>query len=190
MKTLLTIIILMAFYSTSSTAQAGEKLHLMKVHGAVCASCAYGLEKKFKKIEGVTGFDIDFKTGVVSVCTDENTYFEKQQLTKIFIESGYTFKGEEIKGSCSQIANTENKTFKKSHVLNLGEDVTISGLYNGMCEDGEDFYFVYKTDVLEVILPKKGIPENLAKGTTLKVSGTVISHGDEIKIKARHIDVQ
>jgi len=187
MKTLLTIAILTAFYST---AQAGEKLHLMKVHGAVCASCAYGLEKKFKKFEGVTSFDIDFKAGVVSVCTDENTHFEKQQLTKIFIESGYTFKGEEIKESCSQDSNTENKNIKKSQTLNPGEDVTVSGLYNGMCEDGEDFYFVYKSDVLEVILPKKGMPENLVKGTTLKVTGTVISHGDEVKIIARHIDVQ
>jgi len=187
MKTLLSIAILTFFFST---AYAGEKLHLMKVHGAVCASCAYGLEKKLKKFEGVTGFNIDFKAGVVSVCTDENTNFEKKQLTKIFLESGYTFKGVEIKTACSLDSNTANKNIEKSPALNPGEDVTVSGLFNGMCEDGEDFYFVYKNDVLEVILPKKGMPENIVKGTTLKVSGTVVNYGDELKIKANNVDTQ
>lgn len=100
MKKLMLMAVLVMF---SAQAYAGEKEHLMQVHGAVCASCAYGLEKKFMKIEGVKAFDIDFKAGIVSICADENLNFEEQQLTQIFIESGYTFKGEEIKDQCEAL---------------------------------------------------------------------------------------
>jgi len=186
MKVLLMITTLTIF---SNLAYAGEKLHLMKVHGAVCASCAYGLEKKFKKINGVKSFDVNFTKGTVSVCTDDNINFEQEQLTKIFVESGYTFKGEEIKDSCAQQSDSLAEK-AKTKVLIPGKNVTITGIYNGMCDDGEDFYFVYKSDVLEVILPKQGIKQKLTIGMPLKVSGTVVSHGDELKIKATSVDIK
>jgi len=180
------LLIISALTLFNSTAHANEKLHLMKVHGAVCASCAYGLEKKFKKIDGVKSFDVDFTAGTVSVCTDSSVNFEQEQLTKIFVESGYTFKGEEIKESCSKQSNAPSK----KNSLKPGQNITVSGIYNGMCDDGEDFYFVYKSDVLEVILPKKGMPENLAIGAPLDISGTIVSHGDEIKIKASSVNIK
>jgi len=85
----------------SNNAYASEKEYTMQVHGAVCASCAYGLEKKFKKIEGVEKFDIDLKSGQVFVCAKDSVNFTEDQLTKLFIESGYSYKGMEVKENCS-----------------------------------------------------------------------------------------
>ncbi len=85
---------------SANPAFAADKEHLMRADGAVCPSCAYGLEKKFMKIDGVKAFDVDFKAGIVSICADESTAFTKEQLTTIFKESGYTFRGEEIKDQC------------------------------------------------------------------------------------------
>tara|TARA_R110000868_G_scaffold35936_3_gene128155 strand:+ start:231 stop:527 length:297 start_codon:yes stop_codon:yes gene_type:complete len=95
------LILVAALIMLSSTAYAGEKEHLMQVHGAVCSSCAYGLEKKFMKIDGVKAFDVDFKAGIVSVCADENVDFAEEDLTTLFKQSGYTYKGEEIKDTCT-----------------------------------------------------------------------------------------
>jgi len=184
------ILIMAALTLFSGAVNAGEKLHLMKVHGAVCASCAYGLEKRFKKFDGIKSFGIDFSAGIVSVCTDSNVSFEKEQLTKIFVESGYTFKGLEIKNSCDKQAKILSKKPSKNSSLKPGQNVTVTGIYNGMCDDGEDFYFVYKSDVLEVILPKKGMPQKLTIGTPLDVSGTVVTHGNEIKIKASSVNLK
>jgi|TARA_B100000949_G_C13936636_1_gene307063 copper chaperone CopZ len=98
MHRLILIITLVVF---SGSAYAGEKEHLMQVHGAVCPACAYGLEKKFMNIDGVKGFDVDFESGVVSVCTDENIEFEEEELVTLFKQSGYTYKGEEIRDTCT-----------------------------------------------------------------------------------------
>jgi len=98
MKKLLFTLMIMA---ASTPAFAVDKEHLMRADGAVCPSCAYGLEKKFMKIDGVKGFDVDFKAGIVSICADEKVKFTEGQLTTLFKESGYTFKGEEIKDTCT-----------------------------------------------------------------------------------------
>ena len=52
-------------------------------------------------IDGVKGFDVDFESGVVSVCTDENIEFEEEELVTLFKQSGYTYKGEEIRDTCT-----------------------------------------------------------------------------------------
>lgn len=187
-KLLLTLMIMAA----SNSAFAAEKEYLMKVHGAVCASCAYGLEKKFMKIDGVKAFDVDFKAGIVSICADETVKFTEAQLTTLFKESGYSYKGKEVENSCTDsLVSSGSKTMKQKKFPE-GKRITLTGLYNGMCEDGEDFYFMYKSEIMEVVPPKEGMPENITIGTPLKVQGVVInSHGeDEVKIQARIIDVK
>jgi copper chaperone CopZ len=46
-------------------AQAGVKSLTVKVDGLACPFCAYGLEKKLKKVEGVEKLNIDINTGEV-----------------------------------------------------------------------------------------------------------------------------
>lgn len=87
-------------------AQAEEKEqqvkeHQMNVHGAVCPACAVGLEKRFMKIDGVNKFDIDFKSGIVKVCANEDVAFVEEDMTQMFRDFGYLYKGEEIKDTCT-----------------------------------------------------------------------------------------
>ena len=51
----------------SLPAQAGVKSLTVKVDGLACPFCAYGLEKKLKKVEGVETLKIDVNTGEVAL---------------------------------------------------------------------------------------------------------------------------
>ncbi len=187
-KVTLTLMILAGFTGFNSV-YAGEINQVMQVHGAVCASCAYGLEKKFMKIDGVKRFDINLKEGLVSICTDENLAFSDEQLTKIFIESGYSYKGKKIASACdSESSDTVTHAVNKMG-LSKGDKVSLTGLFNGICDDGEDFYLVVKSEVIEIIPPKGAMP-NLAIGTPLTIKGVVVgqSEGGEVVVEASAID--
>ena len=47
-----------------------------------------------------------------------------------------------------------------------------------MCADGEDFYFKDKLDLIEVIPPASGLPDDVIIGTPLKVQGVVMVRGE------------
>jgi copper chaperone CopZ len=172
-----------------NSAYAGEIKQVMQVHGAVCASCAYGLEKKFKKMDGVKHFDINLKKGLVSICTDENLVFSEEQLTQIFIESGYSYKGKKIEPSCDGESSSAVTHALNKMGLNKGDEVSLSGLFNGVCDDGKDFYLVVKSEVIEVIPPQGAMP-NLAIGTPLNIKGIVVGQSEEgeVVVEASFID--
>ncbi|PHR71074.1 MAG: heavy metal transport/detoxification protein [Arcobacter sp.] len=71
---------------------AAEMTYKMRVDGLACLYCAYGIEKKFKAIEGVNTIDIDLKKGLVLVSTDEKVKFTEGQMTTLFQDSGFTFR--------------------------------------------------------------------------------------------------
>lgn len=57
-----------------------------------------------------------------------------------------------------------------------GKSVVIDGQYNGLCADGDgDFYFKDKFEMIEADPPAKEL-NNLAKGTRLRLYGTVKVH--------------
>ena len=60
---ILTAVTLMA--GMSLPAQADVKSLTVKVDGLACPFCAYGLEKKLKKVEGVEQLNIDINIGEV-----------------------------------------------------------------------------------------------------------------------------
>lgn len=55
-----------------------------------------------------------------------------------------------------------------------GKTITITGRFGGMCADGEDFYFKDKLDLIEVIPPASGMPDDIVIGTPLKIQGEVL----------------
>lgn len=96
------ILLLVVMLLGSTPAYAADKEVRMQVLGAVCPSCAYGLEKKFMKIEGVKKFDVDFKAGIVSVCAEEKVHFTNEQLMQIFKDAGYSYQSQEERPSCQK----------------------------------------------------------------------------------------
>lgn len=64
----------------------------MRVDGLACPFCAYGIEKKFVKTEGVESVDIDLQKGLVIVKTAEGKTFEDEKLKEIINDAGFTMK--------------------------------------------------------------------------------------------------
>jgi len=64
----------------------------MRVDGLACPFCAYGIEKKFIKTEGVNSVDIDLQKGLVIVKTSEGKIFTEEKLKEIINDSGFTMK--------------------------------------------------------------------------------------------------
>lgn len=64
----------------------------MRVDGLACPFCAYGIEKKFTKTEGVEAVDIDLKKGLVIVKTNEAKSFKEDELKTIIHDAGFTMK--------------------------------------------------------------------------------------------------
>lgn len=70
---------------------------VMRVDGLACAFCAYGLEKKLKKLEGVESVDISLNKGVVRIRLKEGYTIPEEELKKIVRESGFVLKSVEVR---------------------------------------------------------------------------------------------
>jgi len=76
----------------SSLAFAAGNQYDLRVDGLACPFCAYGIEKKFTKTQGVDKVDIDLKNGLVVVKTIEGKTFSEDQLKKIIDDADFTMK--------------------------------------------------------------------------------------------------
>jgi len=76
----------------SSLAFAAGNQYDLRVDGLACPFCAYGIEKKFIKTDGVEKVEIDLKNGLVVVKTIEGKTFEEAQLKQIIKDAGFTMK--------------------------------------------------------------------------------------------------
>ncbi len=77
--------------SSSLTLAAGMQYDL-RVDGLSCPFCAYGIEKKLKKTEGVESVDIDLERGVVVVKTREGVKLSEQQMKRLVKDAGFTLR--------------------------------------------------------------------------------------------------
>ena len=71
---------------------AAETKYIIRVDGMACPYCAYGIEKKLKKIEGVENIDIDLDKGLVLVKVREDVELTEPQLTQLFKDAGFTYR--------------------------------------------------------------------------------------------------
>lgn len=76
-----------------SPAFAAGTHYEMRVDGLACPFCAYGIEKKLKAIEGTSEISVDLDKGLVKVNTTETTELTEEQMTKLFNDSGFTYRG-------------------------------------------------------------------------------------------------
>jgi len=89
-KTVLMAIILMA--SINMPVFAAGTQYDIRVDGLACPFCAYGIEKKFSKTEGVNSVDIDIGKGLVIVKTVADKTFSEDELRTIIHDAGFTMK--------------------------------------------------------------------------------------------------
>ncbi len=78
--------------SLMASAQAASTRYEMRVDGLACPFCAYGIEKKFKAIEGTSDIDVHLDQGLVTLELQEGKTFTEEEMKKLFSDSGFTFR--------------------------------------------------------------------------------------------------
>jgi len=91
MKSSILFIAAAALLWSGITLAAGTRYD-MRVDGLACPFCAYGIEKKFTKTDGVKSVDINLKKGLVVVDTVEGKTFTEAKLKQIVNDAGFTLK--------------------------------------------------------------------------------------------------
>lgn len=71
---------------------AGPQRIDMIVLGLSCPFCAYGLEKKLKKVEGLIDIAIDFKTGKVRMEVRDGSKVSDERLKELVKDAGFEVK--------------------------------------------------------------------------------------------------
>lgn len=85
------LISLIIFAATSGMALA-DAVYTMRVDGLACPYCAYGIEKKLKKITGIKTVKVDLDKGLVTAIADDKVVLTDKQMTQLFKDSGFTFR--------------------------------------------------------------------------------------------------
>ena len=94
MKNLLIVVLLMGLGTTRTLAQR-ENQELkgtvkVQVDGLSCPFCAYGLEKKLKKLEGVTKIEIDVENAFVLLTIKEEKTISAEDIRQKVKDAGFT----------------------------------------------------------------------------------------------------
>jgi mercuric ion binding protein len=87
----ITIALLLGLAWSSFSFASGSQYDL-RVDGLACPFCAYGIEKKFTKTEGVASVGIDLGKGLVIVQTVDGKIFEEDELKTIIHDAGFTMR--------------------------------------------------------------------------------------------------
>ena len=85
---LLLSVIIVSAVPVESPAQIEEAT--VKVDGLSCPFCAYGLEKKLKKVEGVEKLEIKVDQGVAKLTVKEKKNLSIEDVKKAVVDGGFT----------------------------------------------------------------------------------------------------
>lgn len=88
MKHIIYIIAILLFSITAAFAQ--QRQVNVRVDGLSCPFCAYGLEKKFIKIDGVENLKIDVDKGILTFTEKEGETVSEEDIRKAVKQAGFT----------------------------------------------------------------------------------------------------
>lgn len=88
-----------AFLGIVGTAQAQLLEVKQTVFGMDCAPCAYGLEKRLKKIEGVEVAQVSLNDGLATVTLTESNHVRLGQIREAIRKSGFSAEASEIQAT-------------------------------------------------------------------------------------------
>lgn len=83
------ILIIITLFITYSSFASNDKV-TVKVDGLGCPFCAFGLEKKFKDLKGISDLEIDLEAGIMTFQVLESTIITKQEIINRVDKAGYT----------------------------------------------------------------------------------------------------
>ncbi|RMF60290.1 MAG: copper chaperone [Calditrichaeota bacterium] len=82
--------ILLFHLGTSGAVEAQVESVQVRVDGLACPFCAYGLEKKLKRIEGVGGVKINVDKGVATLQNKKEHSIAVERLEEVVKKAGFT----------------------------------------------------------------------------------------------------
>lgn len=62
----------------------------LEVDGLACPFCAYGLEKKLKKLDGVSAVEVQIEDGFVLLTLDEGADVTEEKIRNAVVDAGFT----------------------------------------------------------------------------------------------------
>ena len=102
--TVLSLIIVLLMISPAM-AQAPAK-YIIGVDGLSCPFCAFGIEKRLKKVENVASISIDMNNGKVTVVAKPNTAIKEQDLRDAVDKAGFKVRSlEKVDGDREKPSN-------------------------------------------------------------------------------------
>ena len=114
----LSILLALVFIVTSVFAGQQQKVTL-RVDGLACPFCAYGMEKKLKRIENLEKLDIKINEGLVILYFKKGAKIDKKLILKKVKEAGFTPKELKIESESKAIAKGENISKGQKISLNI-----------------------------------------------------------------------
>lgn len=83
---------LLAGLMFSVAALAADNQYVLGVDGLACPFCAYGIEKRLNKVDGVTDVQVDVADSVVRVTLQEGKTLTEEQAGQAVKEAGFTLR--------------------------------------------------------------------------------------------------
>lgn len=83
---------LLAALMFSVAALAADNQYVLGVDGLACPFCAYGIEKRLNKVDGVTDIQVDIGDSVVRVALQEGKTLTEKQADQAVKEAGFTLR--------------------------------------------------------------------------------------------------
>jgi len=105
MKNLLLIVIMSIL--TVITLDAQRDKITTQVDGLGCPYCAYGLEKKFKKVKGIKNVKIEIEEGIFTFTVPSETELQVEEVENRIERAGYTPKTIEIERADGKLDKME-----------------------------------------------------------------------------------
>ncbi len=96
-----TILFLIVFLLTGTTALADDVQYDIRVDGITCPFCVATSERALKKIDGVHAVGSNLETGTIFVCADSRVAFTDAQLKQLFRDKGFTYRSFALASGCS-----------------------------------------------------------------------------------------
>ena len=87
-----TILLMIMTLLCSATLFAAGTQYKLRVDGLSCPFCAYGIEKKLIRTEGVGSVTFDLEKGLVIVKVEEDVTLTEAQLKQLVDDAGFTLR--------------------------------------------------------------------------------------------------
>lgn len=71
---------------------AADNQYVLGVDGLACPFCAYGIEKRLNKVDGVTDVEVNVADSVVHVSLQEGKTLTEEQARQAVKEAGFTLR--------------------------------------------------------------------------------------------------